>query len=372
MIETTQKTFLNAAFIILGVYFAITGLIQAQQFLMPLVVAGLLAMLMLPFSRMLEKWRVPRTVAGLICITLLLALAIGINVLVIKQVQNFSKSLPQMIESQQPRIERLNNYLSEKTGLSPWKQKEQFMSILEEKMGQIGSNALILISNVQDFMMATLLVFVYTYFLMLYRERFSGFVLLFIPEEKRSEAKEVIRNCSKIAQKYLLGRLILILFLALIYFAGFTAAGLKQALFISLLVAVLSLIPYLGNFVGLFLAISIGLLSGFRTGQILEILIIFGVAQLIESYVLEPYVVGPQVELNAVISIISIVMGGVIWGVVGVVIALPVVGIVKVICDHVPALHPFAFLLGADRSSTMDKLSAFKKKWARRPAHHLF
>ncbi|MCF8039626.1 MAG: AI-2E family transporter [Desulfohalobiaceae bacterium] len=352
---------LNAVLIILGVYFSVAGLIQAKGFLMPLAIAGLLAMLMLPFSNILERWMLGRTVASFVSITFLLALAIGFNFLLVKEIQKFAQDIPEMLDNLQPRLDRLNAYISEKTGVSPWQQKQQLLSIIKDRMVNIGSNALSLISNVRDFLMATLLVLVYTFFFMLYRERFSRFFLMLIAEDKRSEAREIIHGAGRIAQHYLLGRIILILFLALIYYIGFFASGLKHTLFLAGLVAALSLIPYLGNIIGLFLALGVGLLTGLGAGQLIEILVIFGAAQLIESYVLEPYVVGQQVELNAVITIIAIVLGGAVWGVAGVIIALPVVGMAKVICDHVPALQPFGYLLGEDGHSTMDRLSAFKK-----------
>ena len=362
MTNTAQNTLMNAVLIILGAYAAISGVVKAKGFLMPITVAGLLAMLLLPLSYMFERWRMGRTLATFISITFLLALAIGLNFLLIKQVQSFSQSLPQMMDELQPRLERLNDYISEQTGVSPWKQRQQLKTIIQERMLNIGSSALGLISDVQHFLQTTLLIFVYTFFFILYRDRFLGFILLLIPEEKRSEVQEIIRSSSKIAQEYILGRIILIVFLALIYYAGFSAVSLKHTLFLSGLVAVLSVIPYLGNIIGLLFALGVGLLTGMGLGQLLGLIIIFSVAQVIESYILEPYIVGHRVELNAVMTIIAIVLGGAVWGVIGIIIALPVIGIAKVICDHVQPLHPFGYLLGGEGGFTMDSIRTFKNK----------
>src|SRR5690606_10976306 len=107
--------------------------------------------------------------------------------------------------------------------------------------------------------------------------------------------------------------------------------GLKHALFISLIAALFSLIPYVGNIIGLVLAIAMSFLSQGDTGQIIGILIVFSIAQFVESYFLEPFIVGAEVDLNPVIVIVGVVLGGIVWGVMGMILAIPLLGICKVV-----------------------------------------
>ena len=89
-------------------------------------------------------------------------------------------------------------------------------------------------------------------------------------------------------------------------------------------------------------------MGGGGATAILGVLIVFSITQFIESYILEPYVVGHKVEINPVFTIIIVILGGALWGVAGMIISIPVLGILKVVFDHVPYLHPFGYLIGEE------------------------
>ena len=158
-----------------------------------------------------------------------------------------------------------------------------------------------------------------------------------------------------------MGKLILIVLLAVLYAIGLSIAGVKHAILISILAAVLSLIPYLGNIIGFFLAMAMALFAGGDTTGLIGVVITFSVAQFVESYILEPYVVGEQVDIHPIFTIIAVVLGGAVFGVVGMIIAIPVFGIIKVVCDHVKVLHPIGYLLGDQKEEKKDEDNFFNK-----------
>ena len=361
MEKSVQHT-LNAVLIILGLYYALAGLIRAQGFLMPIVAAGLLATLLLPISGKLESWGFNKTLAAFISVILLLSLATAFVFYLVEQIQIFLDELPKMIDNLQAAIESLKQYISEKTGITPWEQEKRLESIIKKRTKTIGNSAISILTNIPGFLQTTLLIIVYTFFFIIYRDKFTGFLLRLVSEEKRTQAKEIIHDAGKVAQKYLLGRLVLIVILAVTYYIGFSIIDIKYAVFLSGLMAVLSLIPYLGNLIGLVFALAVVLLTGLGASGFFGVLIIFAVAQFVESYILVPFVVGQQVELNAIMTIVAIVLGGAVWGVAGVIIAIPVVGILKVVCDRIPQLQAFGYLLGEDGISGYEKLKALKSK----------
>ena len=183
----------------------------------------------------------------------------------------------------------------------------------------------------------------------------------FIPEENQERGKSIIHESGKVSQNYLLGKLILIVLLAVLYGVGLFLSGIKHAVLISILAAVLSLIPYLGNIIGFFLAMAMALFAGGDSSALLGVIITFGVAQFVESYILEPYIVGDQVNIHPIFTIIAVVMGGAVFGVVGMIIAIPIFGIIKVVCDHVNALHPIGYLLGDQKEAGKDEENFFNK-----------
>lgn len=184
---------------------------------------------------------------------------------------------------------------------------------------------------------------------------FKKAVIKMVSEEKRDKTRLIINESSKISQHYLFGRLILIVILAVLYSIGLSASGIQHAVLISILAAVITLIPIVGNIIGYSLAIGMAFLSGNTLAGVIGATVTFAVAQFIEEYFLEPYVVGEEVNLNPVATIIVVILGSAVWGLVGMLIAIPALGIIKVVCDNVPVLHPLGYLFGREGTGRDNK-----------------
>jgi predicted PurR-regulated permease PerM len=211
-----------------------------------------------------------------------------------------------------------------------------------------------------------LLMLVYIFFFLFYHKKFENAVKGLVPDDKREKAGIILSKSALTAQRYLFGRFLLIIILAVLYIISFSIIGLEYAVFISLLAAIFSLLPYIGNLIGLVLAIGMSSLSGGEPGQIIGIIIAFSIIQFIESYALEPFVVGKKVNINPVITIVGVVLGGVIWGVMGMLLAIPVIGILKVVLDNIETLRPLGYFLDErdldNDNSPVDKIKDWVKK----------
>jgi predicted PurR-regulated permease PerM len=221
--------------------------------------------------------------------------------------------------------------------------------------GSIVSSAGTFAMQLISFFGTFLLTFVYIFFFLLYRGKFKKSILKMAPDENREKTKKILTDSTRISQNYLTGRLILILFLAILYSAGLSISGVKHAILISVLAAMLSLIPYIGNIVGFFLAIGMAFFSGSGVTGAIGVTITFAIAQFVESYILEPYIVGDKVDLNPVVTILVVVLGEAVWGVVGMLIAIPALGIAKVVFDHISVLRPLGYLFGNEDIEDDDK-----------------
>lgn len=193
-----------------------------------------------------------------------------------------------------------------------------------------------------------ILTFIYVFFFLLYRKKFTTSVMKMAPDSHQSQTRATISEIITISQNYLSGRLLLILFLAVLYTIGLSVSGVEQAILISVLAAVLSLMPYVGNILGFGLAVAMAFISGSGLNGVIGVSITFGVAQFVESYILEPYVVGEKVNINPVFTIIVVVLGGAVWGIIGMLIAIPALGMLKVVFDRIPTLQPIGYLFGGE------------------------
>jgi predicted PurR-regulated permease PerM len=196
---------------------------------------------------------------------------------------------------------------------------------------------------------------IYLFFLLYYRTKLKSSILNFFSDENQSSAKDVLADTIKLALDFLIGRMILIAFLVVIYGIGLSISGIDNAILISILAAILSLIPYVGNLIGVILAMSMAAFSGGGLTMYIGVGVTFFFAQFIESYILQPYVVGGKVNINPIVTIIVVVLGGTIWGVAGMILSIPLIGIFKIICDAVPVLHPIGYFLGEEDLGSDDE-----------------
>ncbi len=130
------------------------------------------------------------------------------------------------------------------------------------------------------------------------------------------------------------------------YSVGLSLFGVKYGVLLGVIAAVLSIIPYIGNLIGGILPIIMVLITSEETWPIFAILGLFFFAQFIESYFLEPLIVGGKVSINPMASIIGVVIAGGLWGIPGMIIAIPYMGIIKILCDQVDNLQPISILIG--------------------------
>ena len=373
-----KKILVFSTFIIVGLYFLFLALVEASSFLAPLFTAIILALVVLPLSRKMERKGMKRSVSSLLNVLLLFLISLGLLALLSFQVQSFMQKWPQIKETMKPKIEQLQSFVLQHTQMSKSDLQNPgslgFSSGSQGSSGKSGSSgapgsggdfqqqgnsgdssagssisqkaqqAMSFFMKTIGFIGTALLTFIYIFFLLNYRRRFRLFVLRLFPEREKKEANDVIYRSAKVSQQYLVGRLLLMAALAVLYAIGFGISGVSNFILISLIAALFSLIPYIGNIIGLVLAMGFGYLTSGATGVLVGILVTFAVAQFVESYLLEPYVVGDKVDVHPFFVILAVVAGGALWGIIGMILAIPLLAIITVIFLHVSPLHPFGFL----------------------------
>ncbi|MBU1820005.1 MAG: AI-2E family transporter [Bacteroidetes bacterium] len=383
----TLHLLLYSTLLIVGVYFFFLGLVRGKSFLAPIAVAAILAMVILPVANWFEHKGMKRVWAALCADLLILFFFAVLTGILAFQIKRFSEEWPSMQRKLEPKINQLQQYISEKTGLTIQEQKQKIQESIKgasssggseqtaaagksdqqarqdqpqqqdsgQTQGQQTSTGGGLMAKAGSFIMkfigfvgTSLLVLVYIFFFLLYRKKFKDSLIRIAPDDTSEKTGAIIANAAEVSQNYLFGRLIEIVFVAIVYSIGLLISGVQNAILISILGAVLILIPYLGNVIAYVLALGFALFSGGGMGQVIGVTVTFGLTQFIETYTLEPYLVGGKVNLNPVATILVVVLGNALWGVVGMLVAIPALGIAKVIFDNVPVLNPLGYLLGEE------------------------
>lgn len=331
----------HAVLILLFLVLFFGGLYLAGSFLKPLAIGLLLAFLVLPLARILEGWGWKRIFSTLTCTLLVLVLIGGIVTLIGYQGKQFSDDYEQLREKASEKMDQVTEFVTANTGIT----EEKFRTSLKESsLSQVKNSAQGFMIGLLNSSTDMLLILVYLFFFLYYRAHFKRFFIKLFPDNNRENVVKVMEKAIHAALQYLKGKLILLGILAVIYIAGLLLIGVKFAIFYGILAAILTLIPYIGNIIGGGLPLLTALLYGDVTSALL-VLALFTAAQFLESYLLMPYLIGRQVDLHPMMTILIVILAGSLWGIPGMIIAIPYLGIVMVIFNYIPKMEAWAYLL---------------------------
>jgi predicted PurR-regulated permease PerM len=340
-------------------------LVYAQDFLIPLVFAGTLSMLLLPIAKWLQRKGINKAISILISVLVLISF-FGLVIFFISwQVSEVLSNSDQIEQQLTQKYQQLRQYIADNLGFSAQKQQQLIKEQQAASSGKLSATITGFIKGLGSILTDTILVLVYIFLMMYFRNRLKLFVLKLTPKEKQSEATDSISKAQQMVQQYLGGLTLMIVCLWVMYGIGFSIIGVKNAILFAIICGVLEIVPFVGNLTGTALTIIMSIVQGGDFNLVIGILITYAIVQFIQTYLLEPLVVGSQVNINPLFTIISLVAGEILWGIPGMVLAIPLLGIGKIICDHVPALQPIGFLVGEDEKNKVDYVKKIKS-WFRK------
>ncbi|HEX8331978.1 MAG TPA: AI-2E family transporter, partial [Segetibacter sp.] len=281
------------------------------------------------------------------------------------QISDLASDFTGMEQKVTQSVDKFKQTLSSTFGISPEKQQEIMKKQQQSGGGGMSSVVTGIMSSFMGMMVDTILVLVYIFLLMFYRRHIKEFILKLVPQEDKTKTTKIIYGSANVAQHYLGGLAMMIVLLWIMYGIGFSIAGVKNAFFFAILCGLLEIIPFIGNLAGTALTLLMAVTQGGGSNIIIGILITYALVQFIQSYIIEPLVVGAEVNINPLFTIIAIVLGETVWGIPGMILAIPLVGIFKIICDNVESLKPYGFLIGEEKKKKepgmMDKVKGWFK-----------
>ncbi len=330
----TKKLFI-LLFVLVLLYFG-------KNFLMPLAIGGVLATLFLPLCKWLEGKKIYKGIAALTCLLLLLLvilIAIGLLGWEISELNNDFALIKQKTSETATGVQE---YIFFHLGISVEKQAQILKNeqpSISGIMQKVGGSFTYVFTNF-------ILILAYVFLLLFYRGHLRQFVLKLTGKSDQEKMITIINSVTEVSQQYLLGLSKVILCLWILYGIAFSILGIKNAIFFAMLCGLLHIIPFIGNIIGTLLTVLVAAIQGASFPILAGIVTTYGVIQFIEGWVLEPLVLGHQVKINPLFTIIALVLGELLWGISGVFLAIPLTAMLKTVCDHVEQLKPFGFLIG--------------------------
>jgi len=332
-------------------------LIIGSDIIVPLLFAIIIAILLNPIVSFLQKKGFNNVIAITIVVLFALFVVIGLLSFIGSQLALFTDALPQLkIKFNAMFVDALNwvsqNFNLKKSVIIEWL-AEQKKTGASQSTSIVG-NTLISISGV---LIVLLLLPVYVFLFLYYKPLLLEFIYKAIAKNNHTVVADVLTQTKTLIQSYLMGLLIEACIVATLNSTGLLLLGIDYAILLGVIGALLNLIPYIGGLIAIALPMTLALATK-EPVCALYVLGVYMFIQLVDNNFIVPKIVASKVKINALTSIIAVLVGGAIWGVAGMFLSLPITAICKVIFDRVEPLKPFGYLIG----DTMPEIKLFKKK----------
>ncbi|WP_161889027.1 AI-2E family transporter [Pontibacter russatus] len=335
----------NQILLALLLFFGILYL--GQSFIVPIAIGGLFAMLLVPVCRKLEKWRVPRTGAAVLCVlTVVVVLALVIVVLV-DQITALANDLPRLDLRLAALLDDIRHFINDTFEVSREEQNAYLQRSIRSSLQLVGIYLRSLFFFAGSILVSFIIVMSYTLLFLLYRRRLKNFIMR-VTANYDANAHAIVGKITDVASSYIAGVFLVVLILSIINTAGLAIIGIEHALLFGLMAGILNIIPYIGSLTGSLIPVLFALLTKDSLWTPLVVAIFFLVVQQIESYILTPNITGGKIKLNPMATLMVLLLGSAIWGIAGMIVFVPYLGIAKVVFDNINRLKPLGYVLGKD------------------------
>ncbi|GAF07125.1 hypothetical protein JCM16418_1114 [Paenibacillus pini JCM 16418] len=251
-----------------------------------------------------------------------------------EQVVNFANNAPFFVEGLQKQLQALqhNRFLSK---IIPSESEitsrvTEYANDLIASITNSISNFISVISNVVVILATVPIVL---YYMLKESSKLTPFLLLLLPRRFRKEGKEAINEIDSALSGFIVGRVILNLILGVLMYIGFLIIGLKYSLLLAILSAILNLIPYVGAIIATVPVVIVGFIDS--PSVAIWSLVVIIVAQQIQDNLLSPIVYGKQLDIHPLTTVILLLIGVDVFGILGVILAIPVYMIAKIAIVHI-------------------------------------
>jgi len=348
---------------LLGIALIGATLVIASDIIMPVIMAFFISILLLPVYRFLINKKFPEIAAILLPI-LLLAIFLGLIVWFFSaQVGMLVEDFPEIKKNVSSHLNAISRWISSISDFSTTEQVKFINDKSNDLLGMAGkaaSGAAVTLSSIFVFMG---LLPIYIYLMLFYKDILLRFIFMWFKADHHPKVKDAIYETEAIIKNYLIGLLIQITYMTILLGGILLLIGIKHALLIGVIFAILNLIPYVGALIGNIIGVLLTLTSSTELWPVITVLGVIAIVQFLDNNILMPRIVGSKVKINALFAILGVIIGGHIAGVAGMFLAMPIIAVLKVIFDRTVIFKQWGVLLGDERPAKSPMtFASFRKK----------
>lgn len=334
---------------LLGIVLIGAVLVIGQDIIMPVIMAFFISIVLLPIFRFLRKYKFPEIAAIFLPILLLAIFVAAIVWFFSVQIGILAADFPQIKSNVNTHLKSISEWFSNISHVSTTEQMNFITKKSDDLLGMAGkaaSGAAVTLSSV--FIFVGLLP-IYIYLMLFYKDILLRFIFMWFKPDHHPKVKEAIYETESIIKNYLVGLLIQITYMTILLGGILLLVGIKHALLIGVIFAILNLIPYVGALIGNIIGVLLTLTSSTELWPVITVLGVIAIVQFLDNNILMPRIVGSKVKINALFAILGVIIGGSIAGVSGMFLSMPIIAVLKIIFDRTETFKQWGVLLGDER-----------------------
>lgn len=339
------------ALILLVIWFLLYGIFIGQDILIPLGFSFLIAVLLQPLEKLFERFKIPRVPAIILSLIIAVAVLYGLFAILSYEIGLFMNDLPNIQKNISNFINNGQQWISNTFHFSKQQQQQAIQNAKSDSMESVKAMAGSTLGVITSSLATVALVPIYVFLFMYYKSHLIMFIIKVFDKKHSELVAKVVNKIRTVVQSYVSGLLIETTCVAVLNSVGLLLIGAPYAILLGVIGAILNLIPYIGGLIAMLLTAIVVLTNTGDTYTTLGSLGVYLVVQLVDNNFLVPRIIGSSVQLNALVSILAVLIGGALCGVGGMFLSLPFVAICKVIFDNVEELQPWGKLLGDEESA---------------------
>jgi predicted PurR-regulated permease PerM len=349
--------YIRGTVILLGLCLLIFTLSTLRGLCIPFALAGVIAMLLNPVVDWLQAKKVNRVVAISISVVCSILIIAFVGWFIAMQASKAGEDFPQMKIKFEKQFQSFQSFIDKEANMSISKQ-DQLIAKGKENLEPVLAS---LAGSVLGSLSVIVLLPVYLFLLLYYKQLILNFIYEIVNDQYAGKLDKVLSESKTANQKYMSGLMLETLIVAVLNSTALLLLGVKYAILIGVLGALLNLIPYIGGIIAISLPVIIATVTkdGFNTQ--LGVIAAYLVIQFVDNHYLLPVIVSSKVRINALISIIATILMGMLWGIAGMFLSIPLVGILKIAFDRIPGMEPWGKLFG-DEIPTIHRGALLKRR----------
>lgn len=322
----------------------------AKLVIVPAIIGMLLAIILTPFSRFLEnKLRFRRTLSAIVA-TVLFTIVVSLVLFILaSQLAAIADEWPAFQQQLIDAIHHLQDWISSTFEIS---NEEQLLYLTNNASKSIGLGTAVIettISSLSSLGLILMFTFLYTLLILMYRRHIISFLLLSFNTVAQPNVTSAIHKTQVMVKNYLIGLFLQMVIVSVLFIIAYSIIGVKYAILLAIMTGLLNIIPYVGIIFSMLLAMLIAFATG-SPAQVAFIVIAVLIINAIDGNIVMPKIIGSKVKVNSLAVIIGMVIGEKVWGIMGMLLTIPILAMTKIIFDHIKELKPWGFLLGEDNT----------------------